>query len=74
MPGFTALRQFKALLSSDPRWARIAVAVVNPDHAPVGSRKGTAMRKEPGFLEVFALVCTIIATVLAIADWMLKLM
>jgi hypothetical protein len=33
---------------------------------------GTAMRREPGFLEVMAMVCTIIVAVLAIADWMLK--
>ena len=40
----------------------------------MGFTKGTAMRKDPDFLEVLALVCTVIAGVLAIADWMLKLM
>jgi len=29
-------------------------------------------RGEPGFLEVAALVCTIIAAVLTIADWMVR--
>jgi hypothetical protein len=32
-----------------------------------------AMNREPGFLEVMALVCTVIAAILAIADWMLRL-
>jgi hypothetical protein len=31
------------------------------------------MRREPDFLEVAAYVCTIIAAVLSIADWALKL-
>ena len=39
--------------------------------APYG-HKGRAMRREPNFLETAALVCTIVAAVLAIADWMLK--
>jgi hypothetical protein len=30
------------------------------------------MRREAGFLEVAALVCTIVASVLAIADWMVR--
>jgi len=29
--------------------------------------------REPGFLEVMALVCTVITAILAIADWMLRL-
>jgi hypothetical protein len=34
---------------------------------------GTIMqRRELGFLEVAGLVCTILAAVLAIADWMVK--
>jgi hypothetical protein len=32
------------------------------------------MRKRPDFLETAALVCTIVAGVLAIADWMLNLL
>jgi hypothetical protein len=31
------------------------------------------MQREPGFLEVMALVSTVITAVLSIADWMLKL-
>jgi len=31
------------------------------------------MNREPGFLEVMALVCTVIMAILAIADWMLRL-
>jgi hypothetical protein len=38
-----------------------------------GDNGDTAMQRQPGFLEVMALVCTVIAAVLAIADWMLKM-
>jgi len=31
------------------------------------------MQREPGFLEVMAMVCTVITAILAIADWMLRL-
>lgn len=31
------------------------------------------MKREAGFLEVMALVCTVVTAVLSIADWMLKL-
>jgi hypothetical protein len=31
------------------------------------------MRREPGFLEVAVSVCTVIVAVLAIADWVLKI-
>jgi hypothetical protein len=49
------------------------LTILGSDHRTVVHER-TAMRKEPDFLEVCALVCTIIATVLAIADWMLRLM
>jgi hypothetical protein len=47
-------------------------SVVVVTNAHFGSQRTTAMGREPGFLEVAALVCTIIAGVLAVADWMLK--
>jgi hypothetical protein len=31
------------------------------------------MQRQPGFLEVMALVCTVVVGILAIADWMLKM-